>query len=319
MSIDSSAIAPSRSALSRSGALWGLVGVAAFSFTIPFTRIAVGGLDPLFIGCGRAVIAAVLAAGALLIGGARVPTPREWLGLVPVALGVVAGFPILTSLALQSTDAGHAAVVVGLLPAATAVAAVTMAGERPSRRFWIGAGCGVLATIGFTVAAHGSIGGIGVADLLLFGAVGLGALGYAQGGLMSRKLGSWQTISWALVLASPIMTALSLWRLDVAPPHATTGQWAAFAYLSAVSMFLGFFAWYRGLAIGPMATISQVQLVQPILSVLWSILLLDEHLTAALVVGGLAVIATAAFTVRSRVVAPPSLVEHTRALSTHAR
>lgn len=281
-----------------------MLGVVAFSFTIPFTRIAVGGLDPLFIGCGRAVIAAILAVGALLIGGARLPTPREWLGLIPVALGVVAGFPILTSLALQTTDAGHAAVVIGLLPAATAVAAAVMAGERPSRRFWIGATCGVVATIGFTVAAHGSIGGIGLADLLLFGAVALGAVGYAQGGLMSRRLGSWQTISWALVLAAPVMTATSIWRLDVAPPHATTGQWAAFGYLSAVSMFFGFFAWYRGLAIGPMATVSQVQLIQPILSVLWSVLLLGEQLTPALVVGGLVVIVATAATVRSRVTTP---------------
>lgn len=304
MKVKSSAIDTNSQPLSSHGALWGLLGVAAFSFTIPLTRVAVGGLDAVFIGSGRAVLAAILAALALRLGGARLPTLREWLGLIPVALGVVAGFPVLTSIAMQHTDAGHAAVVIGLLPAATAVVAVWLAGERPSRRFWLGASAGVVATVGFTVAAHGSIGSMSPSDLCLFGAVGLGAIGYAQGGLMSRRLGAWQTISWALVLAAPAMTAVSIWRVVEVPPHATTTQWAAFGYLSAVSMFLGFFAWYRGLAIGPMASVSQVQLVQPILSVLWSVLLLGERLTPAIVVGGLVVIASAAFTVRSRVAAP---------------
>lgn len=294
------------------GLAWGLVGVIAFSFTVPFTRIAVGGtggagLDPLFVGCGRAVVAAALAAVALIAFGAPLPTRRQWLRLAPVSAGVVAGFPILTSLAMQRTSAGHAAVVIGLLPAATAVVAVLLTGERPSSRFWLGAALGVGATVVFSLLAHGgSVGsGPGVADALLAAAVVLGAIGYAQGGLMSRELGSWQTICWALVLAAPVMVTVSAVSVVTHPPHAGAGQWSAFAYLAGVSMFLGFFAWYRGLAIGPMTTVSQIQLVQPVLSVCWAVVMLGEHLTVPLVVGGCAVIACAAFTVRSRVAPTP--------------
>lgn len=321
MKINSSAIASSTPALSpsvqstprlstaagpstRTGVAWGLLGVAAFSFTLPFTRIAVEGpnaLDPFVVGCGRAVVATILATIALAVCRVRVPTPRQWLRLVPVSLGVVAGFPILTSVAMRETTAGHAAVVIGLLPAATAVVAVLMTGERPSPRFWFGAALGVFATVMFTIAAHGSLAGGGISDLYLVGAVGLGALGYAQGGRMARELGSWQTICWALVLAAPVMIVASAFALHAHPPHASAGQWWAFAYLAGISMFLGFFAWYRGLAIGPMSTVSQIQLVQPVLSVCWAIWLLGEELTPALALGGIAVLACAAFTVRSRV------------------
>ncbi|GAA1479705.1 DMT family transporter [Gordonia sinesedis] len=277
----------------------------AFSFTVPLTRIAVGGgngggLDPLVVGSGRAVVAAALAAVALACTRSALPTVRQWLRLVPVSVGVVAGFPILTSLALRHTDSGHAAVVIGMLPATTAVAAVLMVGERPGRRFWVGAGCGVVATAVFSVAAYGSVAAPGIADVYLFGAVALAAVGYAQGGRMARELGAWQTVSWALLLALPAMAILSAWSVSVHPPSASPGQWAAFGYLCAVSMYLGFFAWYRGLAIGPMTTVSQVQLVQPVLSVIWGVLLLGERLSAPLVVGAIGVIGCAAFTVRSR-------------------
>lgn len=287
------------------GLAWGLIGVVAFSFTVPFTRIAVGGLDPLFIGCARAVVAAGLAVVALVVGGAIRPTTRQWLRLVPVSVGVVAGFPILTSLALRDTAAGHSAVVIGLLPAATAVVAVSRTHERPARRFWVGAALGVVATVAFTVAGHGALSAPGVADLYLLGAVVLAAIGYAQGGVMARELGSWQTICWALILASPAMIVTTLVVTGGHIPDATAGQWAAFGYLAAISMFLGFFAWYRGLAIGPMTTVSQVQLIQPVLTVVWAILLLGERPTPELVVGGAAVIGCAAFTVRSRVATGP--------------
>ena len=286
--------------------IWGLLGVVAFSLTLPLTRVAVGansasGLDPLFVGCGRAVVAAVLAAVVLLVCRVPLPTPRQWMRLVPVSLGVVAGFPLLTSLAMPHTTAGHAAVMIGLLPAATAVVAVLLTGERPSARFWIGAALGIAATIIFTVTTHGGIGGVGGADVALIGAVVLGAIGYAQGGRMSREIGAWQTICWALILAAPVMVAGTAFSVTTHPLHASGTQWAAFAYLAAISMFLGFFAWYRGLAIGPMTTVSQVQLVQPVLSVAWAVPLLGEPLSAPIVVGGLAVIGCAGIAVRSRV------------------
>ncbi|MAS54730.1 MAG: EamA family transporter [Pimelobacter sp.] len=299
MTGNSSAIVNASPALSP-GLGWGLLGVLAFSLTVPLTRIAVDGMSPLFIGVGRAVVAAALAATVLALTRQRLPRGPEWRRLVVVAAGVVLGFPLLTSYALQSVPAGHGAVVIGLLPAATAVVAVLRGGERPSARFWRFAGLGVLATVGFVTAQGGGLGGVGWADLLLLGAVVAAAVGYAEGGLLARSLGAWQTVSWALVVAVPVTAVLTVVAVGQQPPTATTGQWVAFAYLAAVSMFLGFVAWYRGLAIGPIATVSQVQLVQPVLSIGWATLLLGEHLTVLTALGALAVVACAAGAVRAR-------------------
>jgi len=284
----------------RSGLIWGFVGVLAFSFTLPLTRVAVGGLSPLFIGCGRAVIAAVLAALVLALTRQRFPRGMQWLRLAVVAGGVVAGFPLLTSYALTTASASHGAVVIALLPAATAVIAVVRAKERPPLPFWIFAVLGAVAALAFASLQSGGFQAPVWSDLLFFGAVIAAAIGYAEGALLSRELGSWQTISWALVLAAPVTivgTAIS-WVQQ--PPSADGVEWASFAYLAAVSMFLGFFAWYRGLAIGPISRVSQVQLVQPVLSLLWAGLLLREELTLPLLLGGLVVIVCAALAVRVR-------------------
>ena len=297
----SSVTQSSRQALSsRSGLGWGLLGVVAFSFTVPFTRVAVGGLSPLFIGSGRAVVAAVLAGVALALTRQKPPRMRQWLRLAVVAAGVVAGFPLLTSFALTTAPASHGAVVIGLLPAATAVAAVLRTKERPSRSFWLFAALGAVVAIAFAALQNGGLGGLHPSDLLLFGAVLAAAVGYAEGGLLARELGAWQTVSWALVLSAPLMIALTSVALASGPPQATPLQWLAFAYLAVVSMFLGFFAWYRGLAIGPIAQVSQIQLVQPVLSILWAGILLHEQLGGATILGGLAVILCAALAVRTR-------------------
>lgn len=280
--------------------------MAAFSFTVPFTRVAVEGLDPLFIGSGRAVIAAGLAAAALALTRQRLPRPRTWARLAPVAGGVVVGFPLLTSYALTAVPAGHGAVVIALLPAATATAAVLRTGERPPLAFWLVTGLGSLAALGFAFLQSGGIGHLHWADLLLLGAVACAAVGYAEGGLLAREVGSWQTIAWALVLAAPLMLALAAVSAAAQPPQATPVQWAAFAYLAVVSMFLGFFAWYRGLAVGPIAQVSQVQLLQPVMSICWAALLLGEALTWSTALGGLAVIACAGAAVRARLNSPAS-------------
>jgi drug/metabolite transporter (DMT)-like permease len=281
--------------------MWGLLGVAGFSLTVPCTRVAVdAGLSPLVIGGGRAVVAALLAAVALAATRSRRPRGRQWGRLAVVAGGVVAGFPLLTSFALRTTPASHGAVVIALLPAATAVAAVLRERERPPRAFWLAAGAGALAALGFAGLQGGGFGRLHWADLLLFGAVLAAAIGYAEGGLLARELGSWQTVSWALVVAAPAMTAVSLAGLLARPAAGTLGGWVAFGYLAAVSMYLAFFAWYRGLAIGPMATVSQVQLVQPVLTISWAAVLLHEKLTTTTVLGGLAVVACAGLAVRVR-------------------
>ncbi|MGX5682199.1 DMT family transporter [Schumannella luteola] len=286
--------------IARSGLVWGFVGVLAFSFTVPLTRVAVAGLDPLLIGAGRAVVAAVLAALALVITRQPLPRGRQWLRLAVIAAGVVAGFPLLTSFALVNVPASHGAVVIALLPATTAIVAVIRGKEHPPPAFWVLAAIGAVAAVVFASIQGGGFGGLHLADLLLFGAVVAAAIGYAEGGMLSRELGSWQTVSWALVLASPFMAALTALSAASRPPSATPVEWAAFAYLAAVSMFLGFFAWYRGLAIGPIAQVSQVQLVQPVLSIVWAALLLGEPLTLPTVLGGAAVILCAGVAVRVR-------------------
>lgn len=257
-------------------------------------------MSPLFAGSARAVIAAVLAALALASTRQRMPRGAQWLRVAVVAGGAVVGFPLLTSYALTTAPASHGAVVIALLPAATAVAAVLRARERPRRSFWIAAGVGAVAAVAFALIQGGGFGGLHRADLLLFAAVIVCAIGYAEGGMLARELGAWQTISWALVLASPLMVLLTGISLADGAPNGTPVQWAAFAYLAVVSMFLGFFAWYRGLAIGPMAQVSQVQLAQPVMSICWAALLLHERLTWPTVVGGMAVIACALLAVRAR-------------------
>ncbi|WP_405474241.1 DMT family transporter [Paenarthrobacter ilicis] len=308
MSHNSSATIHSRavvSARTSTGIWWGLLGVLAFSFTVPFTRVAVEGMSPLFIGAGRAVVAALLAALALGITRQRLPRASQWVRLAVVAGGVVAGFPLLTTFALTSTSASHGAVVIALLPAATATAAVIRGRERPRPLFWILTLIGVIAALVFALVQSGGFGSLHWADLLLLAAVLAAAVGYAEGGLLARELGSWQTISWALVVASPVMIALTVVSLSSGLPSASGAQWLSFAYLGVVSMFLGFFAWYRGLAIGPMAQVSQIQLVQPVMTIAWAGLLLGESITWTTVVGGLAVIICAGATVRVRL-NPPS-------------
>jgi drug/metabolite transporter (DMT)-like permease len=290
--------------MSRAGLLFGFLGVLAFSFTLPFTRIAVEQLDPLFIGAGRAIVAAALAAVVLAVTRQRFPRGAQWLRLGIVAVGVVAGFPLLTSFALQTVPAAHGAVVIGLLPAATAVAAVIRAKERPSIAFWVASGAGVASVVAFIAVAGGGLDGLHPSDLLLLGAVVLAAIGYAEGALLSRELGSWQTICWALVVALPVMiplTAVSL--VGQGWPQADAPHWMAFGYLALVSMFLGFFAWYRGLAIGPIAQVSQIQLVQPVLTIVWSALIVGERLDLLVWLGALVVVACAALAVRARVAA----------------
>lgn len=298
MKDQSSAIVIVRSPLS--GLWWGLLGVAAFSFTVPFTRVAVGGLSPLFIGSGRAVVAAGLAAVALIVTRQRLPRGAQWWRLAVVGGGVVVGFPLLTSYALTTAPAGHSAVVIAVLPAATAALAVIRGHERPPSAFWAAAGLGAAAALGFASVQGGNLGRLHWSDLLLFGAVLSAAIGYAEGGLLARELGAWQTVSWALVVCAPLMLTLAALSAVRQTPQATPAQWAAFAYLAVVSMFLGFFAWYHGLAVGPMAQVSQVQLIQPVLTIAWAGLLLREHLSAATLVGGLVVVLCAASAVRVR-------------------
>lgn len=285
------------------GLLLGALGVLGFSFSLPATRLAVADLDPLFVAAGRAVVAGVLAIGVLLVSRAPRPTAAQWRGLALVALGVVAGFPGLTSLALRDLPASHGAVVVGMLPATTAVFAVLLAGERPTRAFWAAALAGLVAVVGFALTQGG--GHLHTGDLELVGAVVLCAIGYAQGGRISRELGGARTICWALVLSLPVTIPATAFALAAHGAHASATAWLGFSYVSIISMFLGFFAWYAGLARGGVAKIGQVQLAQPVLGLLWAAAILGEHLDADTLVAAFAVLACVVATQRTRVGSRP--------------
>ena len=284
------------------GLALGFLGVLGFSFSLPATKLAVADLDPWFVAFGRAAVAAVLAAIVLALTRARRPTARQWRALAVVSGGVIIGFPLFTSLGLRHAEAAHGAVVIAVLPAATAVAAVLRAGEHPSRGFWLAALAGLAVVVAF--ALSGASGGLSAADGWFIAAVVVCAFGYAEGGVLARDLGGAQTISWALVATAPIsFTIAALSWTD--PGQVSTDAWLCFAYVSVISMFLGFFAWYGGLARGGVAHVSQVQLAQPLLTLLWSALVLGEHISGWTLAAALAVLACVAITQRARVTTGP--------------
>ncbi len=283
------------------GLLWGALGVLTFSVTFPATKVAVAELDGTFVGLGRALGAAVLAAFFLAVRREHVPERRYWTGLVIVAGGVVIGFPLLSAWALTMVPAAHAAVVAGLLPLATALMATARGGERPSGLFWLVSLVGLGAILLFAAAV--GVGAPQTADLLLLAAVAAAGAGYAEGGRLARELGGWQVTCWALILAAPFIIApVGL----VAAQHglsAGPSAWIGFAYITAGSMLLAFFAWYRGLALGGIARVGQLSLMQPVLTLLWSVLLLGESITVPTALAGAAVVAVVA---AGRAVKPPA-------------
>ena len=302
MEASSNVIAPAMVAASaRRDELRGLalamLGVALFSFSLPATRLAVADLDPMFVSFGRAAVGAVFSVTLLRAWRSARPTRAQWRSLAIVAFGVVIGFPLLVALALRHVDSSHGAVVIALLPACTAVFAVLRAGEQPSRGFWLAAGAGLIAVLAF-IASQG-IGEIGLADLELLVGTVICALAYAEGGALSRALGGPQTICWALVLAAPLTVPVALAFLPGG--HVGTDAWLGFAYVSLISMFLAFFAWYAGLALGGVAKAGQTQLFQTPLTLALSALVLSEHVPALAVACTIAVLASIVGTQRARV------------------
>lgn len=258
------------------GLLLGFVGVVCFSVSLPATRVAVKAFDANFVSFGRAIVAAACAAIALLIARPVRPSASQWKRMVFVSAGVVIGFPLFTGLALRHAEAGHGAVVIGLLPAATAGVSVLRSGERPSLRYWFYAFTGMVA-IAILAFARSTTAELALGDLLFVLAVLAAAVGYTEGAMLSRELGGWQTISWSLLLSLPITIPIAISGLGSIDGNERWTAWTAFAYLGMVSMFLGFFAWYAGLAMGGIARVSQIQLIQPILSVVWAVLFLHER------------------------------------------
>jgi drug/metabolite transporter (DMT)-like permease len=286
----------------QAGLLLGFIGVVSFSVTLPATRVAVPELGAVVVGLGRAVVAAALA--GLLLAFKREPFPKAHaLAIVTTGLGVVIGFPLLSAIALRTVPAVHAAVIAGFLPAATAVFATIRGGERPSGLFWLGSGLGLAAIVAF--AEVQGAGSLQAPDVLLCLAVASAAYGYAEGARVSRELGGWRVICWALVLTAPVLVLpVGYEVVRQGGLHAHAVAWAGFAYVAIVSMFLGFFAWYAGLARGGIARVGQLQLLQLPLTAVWGVVLLREHLTSATVIAGFIVVASAAVVVRLRVDSP---------------
>lgn len=298
MKNDSSAIAVDRVSPLANGTLLAALGVVAFSFSFPATAWALDGFGPWSSAGVRGTVAALLALVALLATRAPLPARADWPALAVVAGGCAIGFPLLTTLALRTSSTAHSAVVIGALPMATAVISALLTGRRPSKPFWAAAGVGAVAVLAFTLAQnHGTP---TVADLFLFGALLICAAGYAEGGRLSGHLPGWQVIAWGVVLAAPVNLVVAGWALTQEPVHLTAKALAGMAYIAAVSQFGGFVLWYRGMGLIGVARASQLQLAQPLLTLVWAVLLLGEELSPAVPVTAVVVLACIVVTQRSR-------------------
>lgn len=270
----------------------GLLGVIIFSGSLPATRVAVGDFSPMFLTSARAGLAAVL--GAIFLFALRQPLPKrkEILPLAIVAVGCVVGFPLLTALALQHITAAHSIVFIGMLPLATAIFGVVRGGERPHAPFWVFSIIGASAVAGF--ALYGSGGGTLIGDLLMVAAILVCGLGYAEGATLSRRLGGWQVISWALILSLPIIGILTLITWPETLSNVTIPGWISLAYVSIFSMMVGFIFWYRGLALGGIAGVGQLQLLQPFFGFLLAAIFLGEPIAWTMIISTVIVVACVA-------------------------
>ncbi|MEU9449396.1 DMT family transporter [Streptomyces sp. NPDC048277] len=282
----------------RLGTLQAALGVVAFSLTFPATAWGLEGFGPWALVAVRSVLAAVMAGGCLLFLRVRLPERRHWAGLAVVAAGVVLGFPMLTTLALETSTTSHAAVVVGLLPLTTALFSALRMGIRPSRTFWAAALAGAAAVLAFTIAQSG--GALTTADAYLFAALVVCAAGYTEGGRLARIMPGWQVIGWALVLCLPLTVPAAVVALSYEPVVWNTHGVLGVLWVAAGSQFLGLVVWYRGMAAVGIPKASQLQLAQPLLTLVWSVLLLGEHLSAAAPLTAAAVLVCIAVTQRSR-------------------
>ena len=271
-----------------SGWINGLVGVVIFSGSLPATRVGVQAFDPVFLTVARATLAGMLATGLLLLFRAPRPKAADLRSLAVVALGVVVGFPLLTALALQHVTSAHSIVFIGLLPLATAIFAVLRGGERPKPAFWCFSLLGS-ALVG-TFALGQGLSASPVGDGLMLAAVVVCGLGYAEGARLTRTLGGWQVISWALVLSLPLTLIVSLVTWPTSISDIAAPAWISLGYVSVFSMLVGFVFWYRGLAQGGIAAVGQLQLLQPFFGLALAATLLREAVTPLMLAVTLAVI-----------------------------
>lgn len=260
----------------------GFIGVVLFSGSLPATRVAVHDFSPVFLTVARALIATCLAVMVLVVFKQKRPSNKQVIPLIVVALGVVVGFPLLSALALQYITSANSIVFVGILPMATAIFGIIRGGERPKPIFWLFSTMGSLLVVGYALAQGIKSSPIG--NALMIAAVVLCGLGYAEGGKLSKELGGWQVISWALVISLPIMLPLFLIYVPGSFEGVSTEAWVGLAYVSLFSMFIAFIFWYRGLALGGIATVGQLQLLQPLLGLGLAASLLHEKVSVGMLV-----------------------------------
>jgi len=265
------------------GAGWlnGLTGVIIFSGSLPATKVALADLEPYFLTFSRASIAGILALCLMLSFRQKWPSSRQVYSIIVISLGVVIGFPLLTALAMQSSTSAHSVVFIGLLPLSTAIFAVIRAGERPRPIFWFFSLLGSVLIIGFMM-----ISGILLSlqsDLLMLAAIGICGLGYAEGAKLSRQLGGWQVICWALVISMPLMLPAAFLTQPETYNTISLSGWLALGYVSVFSMLIGFIFWYRGLVQGGIAAVGQLQLLQPFIALMLCALLLNETVTPLMI------------------------------------
>jgi drug/metabolite transporter (DMT)-like permease len=282
----------------RLGLLLGFVGMAIFGGTLPATRIAVSAIDPMAVTALRTALAGLCSLVLLLVLRRSLPPRRLWLPLAIAMLCVSILFPLLMALAVQTVDASHGGVVLGILPVATALVAVAITHERPRPLFWIASIAGAALVMAFALRQDG--GTLSAGDLLLFAAVAVSAIGYAFSGRLTADMPGWEVISWALVMALPISLPAAVLTMPADLGHIALKPWLALLYVALFSQWIGFFAWNAGMAMGGIARVSQVQLLQPFITFALAAFFNDETITVQILLFAAAVVATVAISTRTR-------------------
>ncbi len=281
---------------SLNGLIFGLLAIIGFSATLPATRLAVSAIDPALVGPGRALVAAIPSLLLLLWLKTPLPTRKQWPDIAIVSLSVVIGFPWLTSIAMQNVSGAQAGIIVSILPLFTAIAGALLLKQRPSAGFWLMSLLGSALVIIYLLWSRQ--GQLQRSELILLGASVICAMGYAVGGRLARKIGGVSVICQALVLSMPFSLAWVIYtwaKTDINELAAVPWQaWSGFIYISLISQWLAFMLWYRGLALGGVVRVSQIQLVQPFLTLFISAFLLDETITALMAVFAGAVVISVA-------------------------
>ncbi|WP_226894004.1 MULTISPECIES: DMT family transporter [Gammaproteobacteria] len=258
----------------NNGWINGFIGMLIFSGSLPATKAAVLGFEPLFLTAARASIAGLLSLLMLLLYKEKLPTFKQWISLTIVSLGVVVGFPLLTAIALQEITSAHSLVFLALLPLSTAIFAVIRGGEKPRPIFWLFSILGSLFVMGYALS-QGGASSIS-ADLLMIASVIVCGLGYAEGATLTKALGGWQVICWALIVSLPPMLILSFILMPEQLTIISTSAWVGLGYVSIFSMLIGFIFWYKGLSQGGIAAVGQLQLLQPFFGLALAAVLLHE-------------------------------------------